>query len=70
MARKGRRGLTRIQVLCKIVQMLITAANNSTDNIITNRKLTKTGKQKCEEKRLCGYFKRQNTDINMNRKKG
>ena len=41
----------------KSKERLITAANNSTDNIRTNRTTTKTRKQKWEEKQLYGYFK-------------
>ena len=35
------------------------AANNSRCNILTNRKTTKTRKQKWEEKQLYGHFKQQ-----------
>ena len=35
------------------------AANNNRYNIWTNRKITKTRKQRWEEKQLYGHFKRQ-----------
>ena len=43
-------------------ERLITEANKITESIRTNR-ATKTRKQKCEEKQLCRYFKRQTGEI-------
>ena len=45
-------------------EILITAANNSTDTIRTNR--IKSKKQKLEEKQLNGYFKRQTGEVSLN----
>ena len=42
---------------------LVTAASNRNNNIRTNRKTTKTRKQKCEGKKLCGYFKQRTSEI-------
>ena len=42
---------------------LLMAANNSRCGIWTNRKTTKTRKQKWEEKQLYGYFKRQIEEV-------
>ena len=44
-------------------EKLITAANNSTDSIRTNRTATKTRKKKWDEKQLYRYFKRQTVKI-------
>ena len=44
-------------------ERLITASNKSIGNIRTDRKTTKTKKQKWDEKQLYGYFKRQTSDI-------
>ena len=46
----------------------ITTAYNSIGNISTSRKTTKTTKQKCEEKQLYGYFKRQNGEFAHDKK--
>ena len=44
-------------------ERLITAVNNNIDKIRSDRKTTKTGKQKWEEKQMHGCFKRQTGKI-------
>ena len=73
-SRKGGRGLfsiedsvdASIRRLEDYIKMskerLITAANNSTDNIGVNKTII-TRKQKWEEKQLYGYFKQQTDEI-------
>ena len=47
-------------------ERLFTATSINTDNIKTNR-TTKTTKQKCKEKQLYGYIKRQTSEIGHKR---
>ena len=71
----GKRGLASVQVCVhtsilglrdktvKSKKRLITAVNNNISNISTDRRTTKTRRQKWKEKQLYGYFKRQTSDI-------
>ena len=61
--KEGRRGLAIIgdcvNVSKKVKERLITAANDSSDNISTEIKTAKTTKQKWEEKQMHRNFKQQ-----------
>ena len=68
--KEGGRGLANIEDCVetqdytrKSKDKFLMAANNSRNDRWTNRKTTKTRKQKWEEKRLYGHFKRQIGDV-------
>ena len=73
--KRGRRGLASLEdcvdvsiqglddYMQKSKERLIIAPSNRIYNIRTNRKTTKTWKQKWEEKQLYWYFKRQTSEI-------
>ena len=44
-------------------ERVFTASSNNSDNISKNRTITKTRKQKWEEKQLYGYFKWQTCEV-------